>query len=425
MRTASVQLRLVDHLARGDALPRNLVRDEEAAGNLELGVEQRGDLQEREALGQQALGPGPPRCGSGHQRDRVVGEQVDADFLEAECVRDPVAHGLQDRVRGERLRQPRGDVHQLLQGRAMPLADDRRLRSRERLRSVMGETDEQSELFVARPQARRRVAERKDPQQLIAWSVERHEDFVIRVPRLRMVVDLADGDVALAGVVFPVELAVLDEERAVAEEAVVEELRPAFPAVGAAKQRALNFLVAVDGRDQEVVPLTAIEVEDDSAEAEHFRNRPRDQREDGREIALRPHELGDSDERADPRELARIPAPRACEQTLQSSMPSVSRSDDFLAADRTVLLWPRLPTHLQHPRWQASWNRSVGGSGHAGCDSARVATRSASVLRTGSRSAAPDRSRTRKNASTTTGANWVPRFLRSSASASSGSSARW
>src|SRR5437764_13321217 len=179
----------------------------------------------------------------------------------------------------------------------MPLADDCSLRSRERLRSVVGETDEQSELFVARPQARRWVAERKDPQQLIAWSVERHEDFVIRVPRLRMVVDLADGDVALAGVVFPVELAVLDEERAVAEEAVVEELRPAFPAVGAAKQRALNFLVAVNGRDQEVVPLTAIAVEHASAAAEHFGNRPRDQREDGAAIAAARHERRDSDAR--------------------------------------------------------------------------------------------------------------------------------
>src|SRR2546423_5700045 len=220
----------------------------------------------------------------------------------------------------------------------MPRAHDRRLRGREGLRGVVGETDEQPELFVARPQARGRVAEREDSEQLLAGSIQRYEDFVIRVPRLRVLADLADGDVTLAGVVFPVELAVLDEERAVAEEAVVEELRPAFPAVGAAKQCALNFLVAVNSRDQEVVPLTAIEVEHDSAEAEHFRNRPRDQREDGREIALRPHELGDSDERADPRELARIPAPRAREQTLQSSMPSVSRSDDFLAADRTVLL---------------------------------------------------------------------------------------
>ena len=98
VRTAPVQLGLVDDLARRHAVPGDLVRDEEAAGNLELGVEQRRDLGEGEILGQQAVGAGPPCCGPGHERQPVVGEEVDAHFLETECVRDPVAHGLQDRV---------------------------------------------------------------------------------------------------------------------------------------------------------------------------------------------------------------------------------------------------------------------------------------------------------------------------------------
>src|SRR5438876_2068975 len=220
----------------------------------------------------------------------------------------------------------------------MPRAHDRRLRGREGLRGVVGETDEQPELFVARPQARGRVAEREDSEQLLAGSIQRYEDFVIRVPRLRVVADLADGDVALAGVVLPVELAVLDEERAVAEEAVVEQLRPALPAVGAAEQGALHFLVAVNGRDAEVVPLTAVEIENDGAEADDFRDRPRDQREDGRKVALRTHELGDADERSDSHKVAR-PAPRPREQARQSrASPPMSLSGHPLAADRTALL---------------------------------------------------------------------------------------
>jgi hypothetical protein len=182
----------------------------------------------------------------------------------------------------------------------------------------VGETDEQPELFVARPQARGGVTEGEDPEQLLAGSIKWHEDFVIRVPCLRVVADFADWDVAVADVVLPVELAVLDEERAVPEEAVVQQLRPTLPAVGAAEQRALHFFVAVNGRDAEVVPLTAVEVEDDGAEAEHFGNRPSDQGEHGREVALRAHELGDADERADTRELGRISVARAAEQTRQT-----------------------------------------------------------------------------------------------------------
>ena len=52
VRPASIQLGLVDDLARRDALPGNVVRNEEAAGNLELGVEQRRDLRQGEVLGQ-------------------------------------------------------------------------------------------------------------------------------------------------------------------------------------------------------------------------------------------------------------------------------------------------------------------------------------------------------------------------------------
>src|SRR5512132_155626 len=220
----------------------------------------------------------------------------------------------------------------------MPLAHDRRLRGCERLRGVVGETDEQPELFVARPQARGGVTEREHPEQLLAGSIQRYEDFVIRVPRLRVLADLAHRDVALAGVVLPVELAVLDEERAVPEEAVVEQLRPALPAVGAAEQGALDILVAVNGRDAEVVPLRAVEIENHGAEADDFRDRPRDQRENGRKVALRTHELGDADERSHSHKVAR-PAPRASEQTPQSRvLPPMSLSGHPVAADRTALL---------------------------------------------------------------------------------------
>ena len=94
----------------------------------------------------------------------------------------------------------------------------------------------------------------------------------------------------------------------------------------------------MNGRDAEVVPLTAVEIENDGAEADDFRDRPRDQREDGRKVALRTHELGDADERSDSHKVA-WPAPRPREQARQSRASSpMSLSGHPLAADRTALL---------------------------------------------------------------------------------------
>ena len=220
----------------------------------------------------------------------------------------------------------------------MAFAHDRRLRRSQRLGGVVGETDKKAELFIARAKARCGIADGEDPEQLVAGPVERDENLVIGVPGLRVVTHDALGDVAVADVVLPVELAVLDEEGAASEEAIVEQLRPLVPAVGAAEERALNLLVAVDGGDAEVVPLTAVEVEDDGLEAEHVCDRACDQREDGRQIAFGPYELGDSDQGADARELARIPSPCAPKQAFKARMPRpTSRSSDLLAADGTVL----------------------------------------------------------------------------------------
>ena len=80
--------------------------------------------------------------------------------------------------------------------------------------------------------------------------------------------------IALAGLLLPVELAVVDEVRAAVAEALGEHRLPVLPRVRGAEQRGAQRLVAVDGADDEVVPRLAIEVDDDGLEAERLA-RPR------------------------------------------------------------------------------------------------------------------------------------------------------
>src|SRR5919204_119383 len=160
------------------------------------------------------------------------------------------------------------------------------------------------------------------------------------MPGLGVGADLTLGHVPSADVVSPVELTVLDEEGSAAEEAIVEQMRPAVPAVRAPEQRFTNLLVSVDGRDAEIVPLAAIEVEDDGAEAENLGHRPGDEREDRGQIALSADELGDPDEGPDAGQLVSAPAPPAPQQAKYTPATplAASRCSWVVAADRTVLL---------------------------------------------------------------------------------------
>src|SRR6266566_7132233 len=136
----------------------------------------------------------------------------------------------------------------------------------------MCETDQQPQLLVCGSQVRDRIADREDPQQFVSWTVQRDEYLVVRMPGVRVYPGLALGDVAVADVVSPVEFAVFDDVRAAAEETVVEQVCPPVPAVRAAEEGTLRLLVPVHGRDAEVVPFAAVEVEHDGVEPEHLRD---------------------------------------------------------------------------------------------------------------------------------------------------------
>ena len=121
-----------------------------------------------------------------------------------------------------------------------------------------------------------------------------------------------------------------------AQEPPLQEPLPAVPPVRAAEERALHRLVPVDGGDAEVVPLAAIEVEDDGAEPERLRDRAGDQREDGRQVTLGAHELRHAEERADPGELLRPapqPGPRRALKPWQAREPQSAQAAAALSGD--------------------------------------------------------------------------------------------
>src|SRR5213078_2611861 len=131
----------------------------------------------------------------------------------------------------------------------MALAADRRLGGGQGGPRVAGEADEQLELLVRRPYPGYRVADRDDREQCLAGPVERNEDLVVGPPGLGVLADVAPANEARAAVVRPVELALPDEVRTAAEEALVEQGLPALPLVGAAEERLADVVVAVDGGD--------------------------------------------------------------------------------------------------------------------------------------------------------------------------------
>jgi hypothetical protein len=134
---------------------------------------------------------------------------------------------------------------------------------------------------------------------------------------------------------------VLDEVRPAAQEALVEQRRPLVPVVRAAEQGLADIVVAVHGRDAEVVPLTAVQVQHDRAESEDLGDRLRDQGKDRREVALGADEVGYPDERADTGELRAVPATAQTRKARPA--PRSATCSIQLAADGTVLLVPMLP----------------------------------------------------------------------------------
>ena len=101
---------------------------------------------------------------------------------------------------------------------------------------------------------------------------------------------------------LPVELALRHEVRAALQEPLVEQRLPVATWLHLAEQRLARLVAAVDGRDDEVVPFAAVEVDHDRAEPERVRDGPRDRREELRKLLARADEARDFEQAAEPRE---------------------------------------------------------------------------------------------------------------------------
>ena len=97
---------------------------------------------------------------------------------------------------------------------------------------------------------------------------ERDEQLVLRLPRVRDRAGRAGRHVAVAEVRLPVERALLDHVGAAAVVLGREDRVEPRAGVRRAEQRRAGLLVAVDARDDEVVPLGPVHVDHDRAEAE-------------------------------------------------------------------------------------------------------------------------------------------------------------
>ena len=128
---------------------------------------------------------------------------------------------------------------------------------------------------------------------------QRHHQHVLGVPH-RRVVDLRDiRDVGVRGHRRPVERAVADHVGAALLEALVEDRVPDVPAADVADQRLQSGLAAVDRLDPEVVPLRAVQVDDDDAVAQRVGGRPGDRREQRVDLGAAAHQPGDLEQAAE------------------------------------------------------------------------------------------------------------------------------
>ena len=162
------------------------------------------------------------------------------------------------------------------------------------------------ELLVVRTQAAARLADGEDREHAPLRVLQRHKELVLGVPGVGLPRRFHVGHVALADVDAPVERAVRDQEGAAAAVLLRQELLPAAPFVGAAKQCVARLRAAVDVGDAEVVELASIEVEDDGLELERLGNGLDDRRERTLEVALAADHAGHLEQRLDARATERL-----------------------------------------------------------------------------------------------------------------------
>ena len=116
----------------------------------------------------------------------------------------------------------------------------------------------------------------EDPEHLARGRAQRHEQRVLGVPGVRALERAHLRHVGEQAVLAPVEGVVLDEVRAAALEARVEQRRPVLPAGRLAEQDAARLVGAVHDDGLEVVPRRAVQVDDGRPEAEAASGGPGD-----------------------------------------------------------------------------------------------------------------------------------------------------
>src|SRR5262249_53613806 len=130
------------------------------------------------------------------------------------------------------------------------------------------------------------LADGEDREHPAVGILERHEQLVLGMPRIRFVRWLDLRYVARADVLGPVERAVRYQVRAATLEFLGQQVPPRAPLVRAAEQRVARVLAAINVRDAEVVELRPVEVEHDRLELERLGDRLHDRRERALQLPL-------------------------------------------------------------------------------------------------------------------------------------------
>ena len=158
------------------------LRDEEAALDLEGGVQQRADVVDRDAPLRRVRDVVPAGDRARRQQPRLGVDELDHDLLEVQRAGDAVAHLLEHLVDRAALGQARGDLQQLLERGAVARGLDRLLRA---LQSAGGERHhghQQVELVVGGAHAGDRLADRDDAEQVPVGVPAGHEELVAGDP---------------------------------------------------------------------------------------------------------------------------------------------------------------------------------------------------------------------------------------------------
>ncbi len=217
--------------------------------------------------------------------------------LEAEGVVHACADGPQDLV-GDGLRgKARRDLEQPFERNLVSRRARRLLRRLQRERSVVGESDEHFELLVGRTAPADRFVDRQDAEQVAVGVAERDEEGVLGLPGVGALPRCERRDIARPVVdLRPVEFAGRHDEGATPSEALVEQALPVADAANLPEQLPSRGIAPMHGRDAEVVPRRAVDVDHDALVAERLGDGSRDRGQQLEQVTACTHECRDLEE---------------------------------------------------------------------------------------------------------------------------------